>query len=111
MAGKKKSEGGEQGRYTSQRKMDAVLRVLRGETLDAVSRDLGITAAKLASWRDAFLLNGQLGLKSRREDALEEVKRDMQAKIGELTMENELLRQKARTLEAGLPLASRRSRR
>ena len=32
-------------------------------------------------------------------------------KVGELTMENELLQEKAQRLEAGLPLAHRRSRR
>ena len=34
----------------------------------------------------------------------------LQAKIGELTMENELLRDKADRLDAQLPLARRRSR-
>lgn len=100
----------EHGRFTSQRKTEAVLRVLRGESLDAVSRELGITAARLAKWRDDFLVAGQLGLKSRGEDANETLKKEMQAKIGELTMENELLRERARKAEAGLPLARRRSR-
>ena len=38
-----------------QRKRDAVLRLLRGEDLEAVSRALGVTAAALTGWRDAFL--------------------------------------------------------
>lgn len=106
-----KPERKEQGRFTAERKAEAVLRLIRGETLDAVSRDLGVTASKLAQWRDNFVLGGKLNLRSRREDAVEDVKRDMQAKIGELTMENEFLREKARALEAGRPLASRRSKR
>ena len=38
-----------------QRKRDAVLRLLRGEDLELVSRSLGVTAATLSGWRDAFL--------------------------------------------------------
>jgi transposase len=38
-----------------QRKRDAVLRLLRGEDLELVSRALGVTAATLSGWRDAFL--------------------------------------------------------
>jgi hypothetical protein len=32
-----------------------VLRLLRGEELEAISRGLGVTAATLGRWRDAFL--------------------------------------------------------
>jgi hypothetical protein len=35
--------------------MTAVLRLLRGEDLELVSRSLGVTAATLTAWRDAFL--------------------------------------------------------
>lgn len=101
----------ERGRFSSARKADAVVRVLRGESLDAVSRELGVTAAKLAEWRDQFLVGGQVALKSRNEDVNETLKKDMQAKIGELMMENELLRERARRAEANHPLASRRSKR
>jgi transposase-like protein len=38
-----------------QRKTAAVLRLLRGEDLDQVSRSLGVTAATLTGWRDAFV--------------------------------------------------------
>lgn len=51
----------DRGRFSSKRKMDAVLRLLKGETLDAVSRDLGVTAAKLSE----FLKGAEAGLKSR----------------------------------------------
>lgn len=39
---------GERGRFNAQRKMEAVLRLLRGEELDALSRELGVTGATLA---------------------------------------------------------------
>jgi len=37
-----------------QRKRDAVLRLLRGEELELVSRSLGVTAATLSGWREAL---------------------------------------------------------
>jgi transposase-like protein len=48
----------ERGRYSSRRKMEAVLRVLRSEDLDSNSHELGVTAATLSEWRDDFLTAG-----------------------------------------------------
>ena len=48
------------------RKRETVLRLLRGEDLESVSRELGITAARASQWRDQFLAAGQASLKSRR---------------------------------------------
>ena len=45
-----------------------------------------------------------------RDDRDDEIRR-LQAKVGAITMDNELLLERAHQLEAGLPLASRRSRR
>ena len=45
---------GRGGRMSRQRKTAAVLRLLRGEELETVARDLGVTAATLTGWRDAF---------------------------------------------------------
>ena len=52
---------GRGGRMSRQRKTDAVLRLLRGEDLETVSRGLGVTAATLTQWRDAFLAAGGTG--------------------------------------------------
>src|SRR5919107_3180157 len=101
---------GERGRWSSRRKTEAVLRVLRGEDLDALSRELGVTAAALARWRDEFLASGQAGLRSRLADARGEGIARLRAKVGEVTMENELLRERARQAEAQVPFGSRRSR-
>ena len=101
----------ERGRFSSQRKLDAVLRLLRGESLDGVSRELGVTAAGLSSWRDAVLAGGQASLRSRPEDERDEEVRRLRAKIGEITMANELLLERCHRAEAGRPLAQRRSRR
>src|SRR5919199_1433501 len=100
----------ERGRWSSRRKTEVVLRILRGEALDAVSRELGVTAATLAQWRDQFLAAGQAGVRSRSTDAHDEDLARLRAKIGELTMENELLRKRAERAEAGHPFAQRRSR-
>jgi transposase len=43
-------------------KQSAVLRLLRGEDLELVSRELGVTAAELSAWRDAFLAAGEASL-------------------------------------------------
>jgi transposase len=56
---------GRGGRMSRRRKRDAVLRLLRGEDLETVSRSLGVTAAALTGWRDAFLAAGEASLATR----------------------------------------------
>jgi transposase-like protein len=57
------------GRFSARRKTDTILRLLRGESLDSLARELGVTAATLAQWREAFLTGGgQTALKSRPAD-------------------------------------------
>jgi transposase-like protein len=50
---------GHRRRMSARRKQDAVLRLLRGEDLELVSRDLGVIAAELSGWREAFLAGGE----------------------------------------------------
>jgi len=45
-----------------QRKTAAVLQLLRDEDLETVSRGLGVTAATLSDWRDAFLPTDEASL-------------------------------------------------
>ena len=101
----------ERGRWTSQRKMEVVLRLLRGEDLDAVSRELKVKSSSLVKWRDEFLAGGQAHLMSRKPDGRDEENRRLKAKVGELTMHIELLDEKVEKLESGLPPASRRPKR
>ena len=98
-------------RMSARRKQEAVLRLLRGEDLELVSRELGVTAAELSGWRDRFLAGGEAALKSRPADAREAEIDRLQAKVGELTMTTELLEAKVESLEAHRPLARRRPRR
>jgi transposase-like protein len=84
--------------------------VLRGEDLDALSRELGVTAATLAGWRDQFLAGGQAAVRSRPSDERDEEIARLRAKVGEITMANELLLERARRAEANSPFGPRRSK-
>src|SRR3954466_9040022 len=97
-------------RMSARRKQDAVLRLLRGEDLELVSRELGVTAAELSGWRRQFLAAGEASLKSRPADARDAEIGRLQAKVGELTMTAELLEAKIEGLETHRPLGRRRSR-
>ena len=108
--GEERGSGGERGRWSSRRKTEVVLRALRGEDLDALSRELGVTAGTIAQWREQFLATGQAGLKSRPADERDDEVGRLRAKIGELTMENELLRERARRAEGDAPFGRRRPR-
>jgi transposase len=98
-------------RMSAKRKQSAVLRLLRGEDLELVSRELAVSAAELSVWRDAFLAAGEASLKTRPADGRDLEIGRLKAKVGELTMETELLEAKIERLEDGRPLALRRSRR
>src|SRR5437763_14167127 len=50
------------GRMSRQRKTAAVMRLLRGEDLETVSRSLGVIAATLTTWRESFLAAGEAAL-------------------------------------------------
>jgi transposase len=103
---------GRGGRMSRQRKRDAVLRLLRGEDLETVSRSLGVTAATLSGWRDAFLAAGEASLSARPTDgeALESGR--LKARLGEMLLERELLEAKITLLEARPgPLARRTHKR
>ena len=99
--------GGRPARFRAKHKVEAVLGLLRGEPLDALSRELQVNAAQLSQWREAFLAAGTQGLSSRPGQDDAEVTR-LNAKTGELTMANELLNQKIGHMEQGRPLARRR---
>jgi hypothetical protein len=66
--------GREPGRFSARRKTETMLRLLRGESLDSLARELGV----------------------------------LRAKVGEITMNNEVLLERCHRLEANLPLPRRR---
>src|SRR3954454_6210016 len=71
-------------RMSARRKRDAVLRLLRGEDLELVSRELGVTAAELSGWRDQVLAGGEASLTSRPADARDAEIGRLQAKVRRL---------------------------
>src|SRR5215203_5158328 len=80
-------DSGSRPRWSAGKKTDAVLRLLRGEPLEELSRELKVEAHRLAAWRDDFLAAGKHGLKGQRvvqspdDRALKQAER----KLGQLT--------------------------
>ena len=88
-----------------------VLRLLRGESVDALSREVSVEIYRLDEWRERALAGIELGLKNHQGEPLAEELDAAKRHIGELSMEIELLRNRARAAEKRLPLVMRRSRR
>ena len=97
-------------RMTSARKQSAVLRLLHGEPLDMLSRELQVTAADLSEWRDKFLAAGEASLKARPRDGREAEINRLKSKVGGLTMDNELLIERISRMETARPFVQRRSK-
>jgi hypothetical protein len=95
-------------RWTVARKRDAVLRLLRGEPVEMLSRELGVEIYRLEQWREKALRGIDSILRERSGDPLQAELDTAMRRIGELTMENELLWKK--TGRPG-PLPLKRSRR
>src|SRR5271169_7029792 len=56
-------------RFSVQRKMAIVARLLRGEPLDLVARQMNVPVARLTEWRDRALAGAATALKERERDA------------------------------------------
>jgi hypothetical protein len=110
-AGVPTSGAGPARRNSARRKLAAVTRLLRGEPLETVARELNVTVARLSEWRDRALVAAEAAMKERERDSRDEELLRLKAKLGEVTMANELLEQKIAVLEGGRPLGRRRSRR
>nr|WP_313903090.1 hypothetical protein [Geoalkalibacter halelectricus] len=93
-------------RWSAGRKREVVLRMLRGESVDALSRELNIEIYRLEQWREKALSGIDESLKNRQNDPVQAELSQAMRRIGELTMENELLWERVR--KPG-PLAKRRS--
>ena len=99
---------GPKGRWSKKRKAEVVIRILRGEPLDTLSRELGVEIYRLEEWRDKALASMEAGLSRREGDPIQEQLDCAMKKIGELAMENELLRKRCEAKES---LRQRRPRR
>src|SRR4051812_31821157 len=80
-------EGGREVRWSARRKEEVVLRLLRGESLDALARETGQAAGTISGWREEFLAAGREGLRSRPRPVEDRQLADAQRKIGELSMD------------------------
>jgi transposase len=112
--GARSARGGEPGaaaevkRWSVGRKKEVVLRLLRGESVDAVSREVSVPIYKLEQWRERALAGVDAGLKERENDPLERQLDEANRRVGELVMEVEILQKERR---AKRPLVGRRSSR
>ena len=86
---------------------EVVLRLMQGEPVEALSRRLGLPVYRLEEWRQRGLAGIDAGLRERDSDPKAQALAEAHRRIGELNMENELLRAR---LEKPGPLARRRSR-
>jgi hypothetical protein len=77
-------------RWSAKAKTEVVLRLLRGEAVEAVSREIQVPAHELEAWRRVFLEGGMAGLRSRGGDPEARAVKQAQAKVGELAMRLEL---------------------
>lgn len=96
-------------RWSVKRRMEVVLQLLRGDSLDSVSRKYGVSLHQVSEWRDKFLAGAETALKTRVEEFGDDSeKAALFAKVGEITMANELLEAKIAKLENGVPFHLRR---
>jgi hypothetical protein len=79
-------------RWSARRKEELVLRLLRGEGLDALARETGLPAGRIGAWREEFLAAGREGPKSRPRPEEDRRLVGAQRKVGELSMELDILR-------------------
>jgi transposase-like protein len=87
-------------RWTAKRRVALVLSLLKGETTAAeAARRHGLRVAEVEEWRERFLVAAENALRARpkdeeamREEALNRLKR----KVGELTMDLDILREAVR---------------
>jgi transposase len=96
-------------RWSAARKRDVTLRLLRGESVEVLSRELGVEMYRLEEWKSRALSGIEASLRER-ETTAGQVELDAALKrLGELSMENELLKHRLGVVK--IPLAPRRSRR
>lgn len=84
-------------RWTAKRRVTLVLSLEKGETsLAETARTYGLTGAEVEAWRERFLVGAENMLRSRPKDeeALkDEPIRKLTQKIGDLVVDNDVLRE------------------
>ncbi|NTV15306.1 MAG: IS3 family transposase [Desulfobulbaceae bacterium] len=83
-------------RWSAASKREVVLLMLRGESVDALSRELSIEIYRLEQWREKVLNGIDVSLRQRQTDPVQTELNQTMRRIGELAMENELLWERVR---------------
>ena len=94
-------------RWSAARERAAVRRLMRGESTELLSRELGLPVFRLEQWRQKAEAALEDALKEREADPADGQLAAAMRRIGELSMENELLRAR---IERPGPLGRRRWR-
>lgn len=77
-------------RWSAKRKAEIVLRLMRGEDLGEISREIQVAPQTIEEWRRAFLAGAEAGLKKRSRDGEQQELVRTRAKLGETMMRLEL---------------------
>ncbi len=85
--------------------------MIHGEDVGLVARSFGVSAADVSRWREKVIETSLYSLQSRARDARDVEIARLHAKVGEITMVNELLDEKIERMESGRPFGRRRSKR
>lgn len=94
--------------WNAKRKTEVVRKLLRGESIDAMSREYGIATYRLDEWYRKALSNIEEGFKEKSSTPENKELSRAKRQIGELSMENELLKER---IFKTSPLVSRRLKR
>ena len=70
-------------RFSVQRKMAIVARLLRGEPLDLVAQQMNVSVARLTEWRDRALAGAAGALKEREHDDRDDEIARLKSKVGD----------------------------
>src|ERR1700674_4032536 len=97
--------------FSVQRRMAIVARLWRGEPLELVARETNVSIGRLTEWRERALAGAASALKERERDERDDEIARLKSKVGEITMDNELLYSKIAAMEGKRPWAGRRPRR
>ena len=81
-------------RCSSRRKADVVRRLIAGETLEALSREMNVPVHKLAQWRDQADQALESAFSLRDTDPRDTQIRRLMSKIGQMTMDAKLSEEK-----------------
>jgi transposase-like protein len=78
-------------RMSANKKVELVLELLRGESMDELCRKYQVTASQLHEWRETFINRGREGFRKNAEDHR---LREAQAIIGRQAIELDLYKKK-----------------